>query len=77
MALILSGTFFAYLIGRLLWKNQENHILMMLLGAVILLLIYNIPWIGSIAMVAAVFIGMGMLVREIIEHTPKPVYKTK
>jgi hypothetical protein len=50
---------------------------MMLLGAVILLLIYNIPWIGSIAMVAAVFIGMGMLVREIIEHTPKPVYKTK
>lgn len=77
MALILSGPFFAYLIGREIWRGQHNQILVMLLGATLLLLVYNIPWIGFIVMLAAIFIGMGMVVRELIHRTPKPNYKTK
>jgi hypothetical protein len=42
-----------------------------------LLLIYNIPWVGSIAMLAAVFIGMGMVVHEATVRSPKRVYKIK
>jgi cytoskeletal protein CcmA (bactofilin family) len=77
MALILSGPFFAYLVGREIWRSQHNAIWTMLLGSVILLLIYNIPWIGFIAMLAAVFIGMGMLVRELTHRSPKPTYGAK
>jgi hypothetical protein len=77
MALILSGAFFAYLIGREIWRGQHNAIWIMLIGSIILLLVYNIPWIGAIAMLAAVFIGMGMLVREITHRTPHRVYKTR
>jgi cytoskeletal protein CcmA (bactofilin family) len=77
IALILSGPFAAYLIGREIWRNQHNAIWTMLLGAVILLLIYNIPWIGFIAMLAAVFVGMGMVVRELTYRTPKPTYRPK
>jgi hypothetical protein len=49
----------------------------MLVGAVILLLAYNIPFIGPIFMLAALFIGMGMLVRQATIRTPKPIYKIK
>jgi hypothetical protein len=77
MALILSGPFVSYLIGREVWRNQHNAIWTMLLGAVILLLAYNIPWFGFIVMIAAVFVGMGMLVRELTHRTPKPLYKSK
>jgi hypothetical protein len=77
LGLILSGPFFAYLIGREVWRNQRNPIWTMLLGAVIILLVYNIPFIGGLVMLAALFIGMGMIVRELTTATPKPIYKQK
>jgi cytoskeletal protein CcmA (bactofilin family) len=77
MALILSGPFTAYLIGRELWRSQKSRVLVMLLGAVLLLLIYQIPILGAIALLAAVFIGMGMIVRELTARTPRPVYRSK
>jgi cytoskeletal protein CcmA (bactofilin family) len=77
MALILSGPFFAYLLGKEIWRAQKNPIWIMLVGAVILLLAYNIPFIGPIFMLAALFIGMGMLVRQATIRTPKPIYKIK
>jgi cytoskeletal protein CcmA (bactofilin family) len=77
MALVLSGSFFAYLIGRLIWKAQRNSIWIMLVGAVILLLVYNIPYLGGLVMFAALFFGTGMVVRELTQRTPRPVYKIK
>jgi hypothetical protein len=77
MALILSGPFFAYLLGKEIWRAQKNPIWTMLVGAVVLLLVYNIPFIGPIFMLAALFIGMGMLVRQAAIRTPKPQYRFK
>jgi hypothetical protein len=77
MGLILSGPFFAYLIGREIWRAQRNPVWVMLLGAVLILLIYNIPFVGFLVMLAAIFIGMGMILRELSVATPKPVYKVK
>jgi hypothetical protein len=76
-ALILSGPFFAYLLGKEIWRAQRNPIWTMLVGAVILLLIYNIPFIGPIFMLAALFIGMGMVVMQITTRAPKPHYRVK
>jgi hypothetical protein len=77
LALILSGPFFAYLIGKEIWRAQRNPILSMLVGSVLLLLVYNIPFVGILFMLAALFIGMGMISREFTSRTPKPVYKAK
>jgi hypothetical protein len=77
MGLILSGPFFAYLIGREIWRAQRNPVWVMLLGAVLILLVYNIPFLGFLVMLAALFIGMGMILRELSVATPKPVYKIK
>jgi cytoskeletal protein CcmA (bactofilin family) len=75
MSLILSGPFFAYLVGKEIWRAQKNPIWIMLVGAVILLLIYNIPLLGFLVMMAAAFIGTGMILRELTLRTPKPHYK--
>jgi len=77
VALLASGSFFSFLVGRLVWKNQRNHVWTMLVGAVIVLLVYNIPILGFFATLAAVFLGMGMLTREITARVPKPKYTTK
>jgi cytoskeletal protein CcmA (bactofilin family) len=76
-ALILSGPFFGYLIGRIVWRAQRNVILTMLVGSIIVLLVYNLPILGGLALLAALFIGTGMVVREAIDRFKKPLYKVK
>jgi hypothetical protein len=77
VGLFLSGPFFAYLLGKEIWRAQRNPIWTMLVGSVLLLLVYNIPFVGFLIMLAALFIGMGMLVREIKTGLPKPRYHAK
>jgi hypothetical protein len=77
VGLFLSGPFFAYLLGKEIWRAQRNPIWTMLVGSVLLLLVYNIPFVGFLIMLAALFIGLGMLVREIKTGLPKPRYHTK
>jgi hypothetical protein len=48
-----------------------------LVGAVVLLLVYNIPFLGGLVMLAALFFGTGMVVHELTQRTPRPVYKIK
>jgi cytoskeletal protein CcmA (bactofilin family) len=76
-ALILSGPFFGYLIGRIVWRAQRNVILTMLVGSIIVLLVYNLPILGGLALLAALFIGTGMVVCEAIDRFKKPLYKVK
>lgn len=77
VALMLSGVFFSFLVGRLAWRGQKNHIWTMLVGSAIMLVLYNVPILGFFAVLAAVFMGMGMIVREITHRTPKPNYTAK
>ncbi len=72
----LSGPFFAYFLGRLLWRGQTNIILLMLGGTSILLISYFIPFVGIITALAAYWMGSGIFLRETMRRTPRPVYDT-
>lgn len=76
VVLLLSGPVFAYYIGRLVLRNSSYVLLIMLVGAVILLVLYAIPVIGFLAILAALWIGSGAILLEALNRTPRPRYTT-
>lgn len=70
----LSGPAFAYYIGRLILRRSTHALLIMLVGAAVLLVLYFIPILGILAILAAFWIGTGMLVLELFNRTPSPAY---
>jgi hypothetical protein len=74
VVLFLSGPVFAYYLGRLILRNSTRPLLIMLVGALVLLVLYFIPIIGFIALVAALWIGTGMLLLALYRRTPRPSY---
>ncbi len=73
----LSGVVSAYFTGWLVWRRQTNPILTMLVGSLILLVLYFIPFLGILAVMAALWLGTGMIILELKSRTPSPAYKTK
>lgn len=76
VTLLLSGPVFAFYIGRLVFGNTFRPLLAMLVGAAILITLYFIPIFGILAVLAALWIGTGMLLMEIFRTTPKPDYSS-
>lgn len=72
---LLSGPFFAYYLGRLVLRNSTKPLLIMLLGAVLLIVLYFIPFLNAIVLAAAVWIGSGMILLEMFWRTPRPAYE--
>jgi Kef-type K+ transport system membrane component KefB len=70
--LMLSGPFFAYLLGRLIIRDSRRPMMIMLVGATVLLLLYFVPLLGVIALLGAFWYGTGMLALEIAERFPRP-----
>jgi cytoskeletal protein CcmA (bactofilin family) len=58
--LTVAGPFAAYLLGRYLLRGRsDNAILVMLAGAVLLLILYFIPFLNILVMLAALWFGLG------------------
>ncbi len=76
VAVMLSGPFVGYVVGRLLLKNQKRPILIMLMGTSVLLIIYFIPILGFFAVIAASVFGTGMLLDEAIRRLSRPGRKS-
>jgi hypothetical protein len=72
----LAGIVFAYFLGRQIWRNQRNPVLMMLAGTIILIILYLIPIVGLIAFIAAMLLGTGMILLELNRRRPAPRYRT-
>lgn len=72
--LFLSGPLAAYYLGRLILRGSTRPLLIMLTGALILLVVYFIPFLGMIVMLFAVWFGLGMLLQEFFRLTPRPAY---
>lgn len=64
----------AYYIGRRVLKTGRNAIMIMLVGASILIVLYFVPFIGVIALVLSTWLGEGMILRELMRRTPRPVH---
>lgn len=67
---MLSGPFTAFYLGRLL-LSKSGAFLTMLVGSVVLLVIYFIPIIGIFALIAAYWLGTGMILLELSKRTPE------
>jgi cytoskeletal protein CcmA (bactofilin family) len=76
-AVLLSGPFTAYLVGRWILRNSTKPVLIMLLGSVVLLMAYVVPILGFFALVFAYWMGIGMLSMEFYSRYPKPNYDLK
>jgi cytoskeletal protein CcmA (bactofilin family) len=70
--LFLSGPFSAYLTGRLVLRNNAtNALVIMLVGSAILLVLYFVPFIGMLALLLAIWFGVGMILQSIPFTRPK------
>jgi cytoskeletal protein CcmA (bactofilin family) len=77
VVLLLSGPVFAYYLGRLVLRRSTKPLLIMLVGSTILIVLYFIPILGILAVLAALWTGTGMLLLEVLRRTPKPAYTLK
>ncbi len=73
---MLSGPFSGYYLGRLLLKNSQHTLKIMLVGSSALLVLYFIPFVGFFALITAYWIGSGMILLELTRRTPRPLYAT-
>jgi cytoskeletal protein CcmA (bactofilin family) len=71
--MFLSGPFFAYYVGSKL-INNNNAILIMLAGSVVLLILYAIPVINFLALLAAGIFGSGIILNQLSMKYVKPKY---
>jgi hypothetical protein len=72
-----SGLFSAYYLGRRLWTRQDNPLFRVLLGGFVLLVLFLIPILGFLVMLAAFWMGTGMVLLELKDRYPKPAYHLK
>lgn len=72
--LFLSGPAAAYFLGRLLLSGRsDNAVVYMLLGAVILLVLSFIPFLGVLIDLLTVWYGVGIILMQ-TRHLPRPHY---
>ncbi len=70
--LFLAGPFAAYLLGRILLRGgAKNAILVMLAGAAVLLILYFIPFINILAILLALWFGLGTVFQTLPRNKPK------
>ncbi|HEX6462089.1 MAG TPA: polymer-forming cytoskeletal protein [Candidatus Saccharimonadales bacterium] len=75
--MMLSCTFFGFYLGRLALSRTNQHpLLIMFVGVLIVTILTLIPIVNVITYIAAVLFGTGMVMRELLRRTPKPVYET-
>ncbi len=77
VVMMLSCTFFGFYLGRLVLNRvNQNPLLIMFVGIVIVSVLALIPIVNVLTYIAAVLFGSGIVVRELVRRTPKPSYET-
>lgn len=72
IVLFLSGPFAAYLLGRMLLRdNARNAILVMFVGAIVLLILYLIPFLNILVLLLALWFGVGMILQIVPWQKPR------
>ncbi len=74
VVLFLAGPLSGYFIGRLILRDSRSPIIIMLVGAALLLIVYIIPILGFLALLAAMWMGVGLLLTQVWSRTPRPDY---
>jgi len=71
----MSGVFAAYYVGRLVWRNQSNNIILAtFVGSVIIALLMMIPFFNIFITILGVSYGSGVLLMYLRNHFEQPTY---
>jgi len=71
----VSGVFAAYYVGRLVWRNPSNNIILAtFVGALIIVLLLMIPFVNIFIMILCVSYGSGVLLMYLRNHFEQPKY---
>ncbi len=74
LLILLSGPVAAFYIGRLVLRNTNNAIWIMVAGSLIVIVAYLIPIINFLMVMFVLWAGVGMIVMEFYRRMPKPKY---
>lgn len=74
LIVLFSSPVFAYYIGRLILRHSRQPLLIMLVGALVLIVLYLIPFLNILTGIIAVWVGSGMLLSALFKRTPRPEY---
>ncbi len=66
-----AGVVSAYYLGRVVWRKQRNPIVSMVIGTILLIILLVIPFVGIIVWIAAMLLGIGMILLAIKHARPK------
>ena len=72
-----SGWFAAYFVGRTIWHSQRNPLLIILVGGLVLLILFLLPYIGFLLMLVSFWIGSGMALLALKDSYHRPRYDLK
>jgi hypothetical protein len=74
VVVLLSGSFAAYLLGRLLLRGATNNaIWTILLGGAVLLILYFVPFLGVLTSLVGLWFGLGTILQQLL-RMPRPRY---
>jgi cytoskeletal protein CcmA (bactofilin family) len=76
LILALSGVFAAYFAGRLIWRQQTNAVLTMLVGAFVILILLLVPIINILVGLLCLWYGTGVILIQLQKHFIIPQYDT-
>jgi cytoskeletal protein CcmA (bactofilin family) len=68
------GIFFSFYVGRLILRGPRNAVLVMLVGALIVLILTEIPFLGILVSLAAFWMGTGMVLQYLFHRYERPQY---
>jgi cytoskeletal protein CcmA (bactofilin family) len=71
LASALSAPIAAYYVGRLVFNDRANPLLIGAVGAVIVVSLYFLPWLGFLFVIAALGVGFGAIVLELKNYVGK------
>lgn len=74
---LLSGWFAAYWLGRMIMRSQTNPLMIIFVGALVLLILIMVPYIGFFVLMLAFWMGMGMILLELKDRYNRPSYILK
>lgn len=75
LILSLSTVFTAYFVGRIVWRQQSNAIIVMLIGALIVTVLLMIPILNILVSLVSIWYGSGVILLQLKRTLPAPRYE--
>jgi len=74
LVLALSGVFAAYYTGRVIWKKQNNAVVIMLVGAVVIAFLLVVPILNILVALLCTWYGSGAILMQLRGQLVTPKY---